>query len=278
MFAKLQNSIAAGVTALAMAIAPAASHAADRDDVIEFLEITGFDVALESISVGALTAPSMLGLEDNAFGKTWSDLVEQVFLVDEMKSQAIDILEQTLDQSLLDHAVAFYGSELGQRIVVSENLSHMDDDDLKQIAGEQLIALYEAQDDPRPEYFVRMSAAIDPENIGLQALQTIQVRFILAASRAGVIRSDIDEDMLWAQIRATEAEVLAAMEEGAKAAAAFTYQDFTADEIEAYTVALEHPDMQLVYELMNAVHYQVMGDRFNALSLRLGELQPSQDL
>ncbi|WP_370227509.1 DUF2059 domain-containing protein [Cognatishimia sp.] len=262
----------------AMTSFPVAVQAADRDDVENFLKVTGFDVALESIALGAETAPSMLGLEDNAFGQTWSNLVKEVFIVEDMNTQALDILEATLDQNLLDHAVTFYGSELGQRLVHAENLSHLDDDELKQVAGEQLLAFYEAKEDPRPAYFVRMGAAIDPENIGLQALQTIQVRFILAASRAGVIARDIDEEALWANIRANEAEVLAAIEEGAKASAAYTYQDFTADEVKAYTEALEHPDMQLVYELMNAVHYQVMGNRFEALSLRLGELQPSQDL
>lgn len=278
MFHKLRRMFSTAVVAGSVAFSPLIVQAADRADVQEFLEVTGFDVALDSIAVGAESAPSMLGLEDNAFGQTWSNLVKEVFIVEDMQTQALDILEETLDQRLLDHAVAFYGSDLGKRLVQAENLSHMDDDELKQIAGEQLLAFYEAREDPRPEYFVRMGAAIDPENIGLRALQTIQVRFILAASRAGVIAQDIDEEALWANIRANEAEVLAAIEEGAKASAAYTYQDFTSEEVLAYAEALEHPDMQLVYELMNAVHYQVMGNRFEALALRLGELQPSQDL
>ena len=278
MFHKLRRMFSTAVVAGSVALSPMIVQAADRADVQEFLEVTGFDVALDSIAVGAESAPSMLGLEDNAFGQTWSNLVKEVFIVEDMQTQALDILEETLDQKLLDHAVAFYGSDLGKRLVQAENLSHMDDDELKQIAGEQLLAFYEAKEDPRPEYFVRMGAAIDPENIGLRALQTIQVRFILAASRAGVIAQDIDEEALWANIRANEAEVLAAIEEGAKASAAYTYQDFTSEEVLAYAEALEHPDMQLVYELMNAVHYQVMRNRFEALALRLGELQPTQDL
>lgn len=278
MFHRLRRFVFASLVVGLAGLAGLPALSADRDDVVKFLEVTGFDVALESIAVGAEDAPSMLGLENNAFGQAWSNMVREVFVVEDMNTQALDILEQTLDQNLLDHAVGFYGSDLGERLVKAENLSHMDDDDLKQIAGEQLLALYDAQEDPRPEYFARMSDAIDPENVGLRAVQTIQVRFILAASRAGVIRQDIDEDALWAQIKANEPEVIASIEEGAKAAAAYTYQDFSTSEIQAYTEALEHPDMQLVYELMNAVHYQVMGDRFSALASRLGELQPSEDL
>lgn len=251
--------------------------AADRADVEAFLKTTGFDVAIESIAVGAETAPLMLGLEEDAFGKTWGTMVGQVFVVEDMKAEAAGILEATLDQALLDHAVEFYGSDLGQRLVVSENFSHMDDDELKQIAGTALMAEYLETEDPRPALFDRMSKAIDPDNLGLRALQTIQVRFIMSASYAGVI-PDVDEDMLWAQIKANEAEVLASIKEGARASNAYTYQGFTVSELEAYTEALEDPKMKRVYELMNAVHYQVMAGRFDALATKLGQIRPSEDL
>ena len=267
-----------GIAALVTITSSVSVFAADREDVVKFLEITGFDVALSSISIGAESAPSMLGLEDDAFGKTWTDLVRQTFIVEDMNEQALTILEETLDQELLDHTIAFYGSDLGKRLVAAENLAQLDDDDLKEIAGTQLLEIYEANGDPRESYFSRMYRAVDPKNTGLKAVQTIQVRFIIAASHAGVIRGNIDEDALWANIRANEAETLLAMEQGALASAAYTYQDFSADDMKAYAEALEHPNMRLVYELMNAVHYQVMGDRFAALALRLGELQPSQDL
>lgn len=278
MFQPIRNHFAGLIATLGCIGAACTVQAADRADVITFLEVTGFDVALESIALGAEDAPAMLGLEEDVFGQSWKRLAHEVFDVEDMKTQAIDILEATLEQRLLDHAVAFYGSDLGQRLVQTENLSHMDDDSLKQIAGRQLVDLYEASDDPRPAYFARMSDAIDPENIGLRAVQTIQVRFILAASRSGVIPQDIDEEMLWAQIRGNEAEVLAAIKDSAVAASAYTYQGFSPAEIETYVEALETHEMQLVYELMNAVHYQVMGDRFDALALRLDELEPSQDL
>ncbi|MCH2251223.1 MAG: hypothetical protein MK042_15665, partial [Cognatishimia sp.] len=67
------------VVAGSVALSPVIVQAADRADVQEFLEVTGFDVALDSIAVGAESAPSMLGLEDNAFGQTWSNLVKEVF-------------------------------------------------------------------------------------------------------------------------------------------------------------------------------------------------------
>ena len=46
----------------------------------------------------------------------------------------------------------------------------------------------------------------------------------------------------------------------------------------AYAEALEHPKMRKVYELMNAVQYEIMANRFEAVAARLADMQPSQDL
>ena len=262
----------------ATVIAATSAFAANREDVKSFLETTGFNVAIESIAVGAGGAPSMLGLEANDFGKTWSTLTEEIFVPEDMVEQALDLLEDRLDQDLLEFASDFYGSELGQRLVHAENLSHMDDDELKQIAGRQIVASMVEQGDPKIEYFQRMHVAIDPEGLGLKAVQVIQVRFLMAASRAGVIRQDLDEAMLWAQIDENEAATRLAIAEGAVAGAAYTYQDFTEADLETYTLALEDSRMQTVYEVMNAVHYQIMSDRMDELALHLDQLMPSEEL
>ena len=44
------------------------ARAADRDRIEAFLEVTGFDVALDSIASSASAAPQMLGLEAEQFG------------------------------------------------------------------------------------------------------------------------------------------------------------------------------------------------------------------
>lgn len=254
------------------------AQSAERSDIESFLKITGFDVAVKSIAEGAGDAPAILGLEDNAFGQRWTDLSKDTFDVAQMLDQAIIILSEKLEQDDLDHAVAFYESDLGQRLVQAENLSHFDDDDLKQIAGRQIVFDMVKEGDPKIEYFQRMNAAIDPEGWGLKAIQQIQVRFLVAASRAGVIRRDLDEGMLWAQIAENEGETRRAMQIASIAGSAYTYQGFSEDELEAYTIALEDPKMQSVYELMNAVHYRIMGDRFDDLAKHLNTLRPSEDL
>ncbi|SHG27155.1 DUF2059 domain-containing protein [Cognatishimia maritima] len=268
--------VAMSLTAVSLSFSSAA--AADREDVRGFLETTGFDVAIESIAVGAGGAPAMLGLEGNDFGKAWTDLTEETFVPEDMVERALDLLEERLDQDLLEHAADFYGSDLGQRLVQAENLSHMDDDELKQIAGRQLVAGMVEEGSPKLDYFQRMHVAIDPEGLGLKAIQAIQVRFLLAASRAGVIQMDLDEGMLWAQIEENESATRLAILEGAIAGAAYTYQDFSDDELEAYTIALEDSRMQTVYQIMNAVHYQILSERMDVLAVNLEKLMPVEEL
>ena len=60
--------------------------------------------------------------------------------------------------------------------------------------------------------------------------------------------------------------------------AAYTYQSFSDEELDAYAAALETPEMQELYELMNAVQYEVMANRFEALAARMGRMQPGQEL
>lgn len=254
------------------------AQAADRDNVAAFLNVTGFDVAIDSIALSATSAPDLLGMNQGDFGAQWTTVAEDVFDTDLMQNRAIDILEATLDDSLLAHAATFYASDLGQRLVLVENDSHLADDEEKNLVGNAMLADLEAQDDPRIDLFRRMSVAIDPNDIGPQAMTEIQVRFILAASYAGVIDLRTDEEGLRALLNENAADMAEAIETSSLANAAYTYRDFTLEELVAYTEALEHPNMMTVYELMNAVHFEVMSNRFEALALRMGDIQPVQDL
>ncbi len=254
------------------------AQAADRDNVAAFLKVTGFDVAIDSIALSATSAPDLLGMKQGDFGAQWTSVAEDVFDTSLMQNRAIDILEATLDDDLLAHAAAFYASDLGQRLVDVENDSHMADDEEKDLVGNAMLADMEENNDPRIDLFRRMSDAIDPSDIGPQAMTEIQVRFILAASYAGVIDLRTDEEGLRALLKENSDEMAEAIETSSLANAAYTYRDFSLEELIDYTEALEHPDMMIVYELMNAVHFEVMSNRFEVLALRMGDIQPVQDL
>ena len=98
--------------------------AAERTQIVEFMQVTGFDVSLESLRVSARDAPTMLGLDADDFGLSWTRLADRLFEPEALKRDALEILQQALQDDVLEHAAAFYGSELGQRLVVAENESH----------------------------------------------------------------------------------------------------------------------------------------------------------
>ena len=100
----------------------------------------------------------------------------------------------------------------------------------------------------------------------------------MAASHAGVLDYQIDEGALRAVIRNQEDEMRENMVEAGLANAAFTYRDLSLEELEDYTEALETPKMQRVYELMNAIQYEIMANRFEVLAARMAETHPGQEL
>ncbi len=260
-----------------LAVTPAQAQQNDRLEA--FLEVTGFDVALESIKLSAESAPLMIGLEADDFGSEWTRLVEEVFDTDEMHDMALDILAQTLDDDLLSHAVEFYASDLGQRLVAAENASHMkEDDDLKRESGEQIISGLVRLGAPRLEELKRLNAATGSEDSSVRAIQEVQVRFLMAAAGAGVIELRMEEADLREALKSQEGELRRSLQASALASSAYTYQAFSDDEVAAYADALEDPMMGQVYELMNAVQFEIMANRYEAMADEMSRLQPSQDL
>ena len=260
-------------------IAVSSAHAADRSRVKDFLTVTGFDVSLDSIRLSADSAPTLLGMDANDFGFQWTLMANEVFASDIMREFAVDILSETLTDKLLDHAANFYASDLGARLVEVENKSYMtDDDDLKSESGEAIVDGLIRIGSPRIEVLKRMNAASDSTGSSLQAIQEVQVRFLMAAAGAGVIELQLEESDLRELLATNEPELRLSMQASALAGSAYTYQAFSDAEVEAYTQALEHPDMKVVYNLMNAVQFEVMADRYEALALRMTNLKPSEDL
>jgi hypothetical protein len=268
------------LTVAALMMPGAAARAGEREDIERFLEITGFDAALDSISFSAESAPDMLGLDPGAFGADWRRLSGQVFDREVMRAMALEILTATLDRDMLDHAVGFYATDLGQRLVKAENASHLDEDDeARQYKGRVLADdLKSSGETARLETYHRMLDAIDASSNGIRAWQEIQVRFLLTAGAAGVIELKVDEQGLRNLLAGQEDELKEAMRVSGLAAAAWTYRGFSTEELDVYVQALTDPLMQKVYELLNAVQYEITANRFEVLAVRMAKLHPVEDI
>ena len=264
--------------AMLASITPSA-QAADAKQVDSFLKVTGFDVALESIRLSADSAPEMLGINAQEFGSEWSRLVSEVFDTDVMLDMGIGILSKTLSEQALDHASAFYATDLGQRLVMAENGSHMEEDEAtKAEAGNAILSGLERIKSPRVALLTRLNDASDVEDSSVRAIQEVQIRFLMAAANAGVIKLQMEEPDLREVLRAQEPEMRASIKNKALASSAYTYQAFSDEEVQKYAAALEDPKMQEVYALMNAVQFEIMANRYEVVAQRLAGMQPSQEL
>ena len=272
----LLRHLFAGVTAVAVSVGPAI--AAERAKIAAFMEVTGFDVALESMRLSASQAPMLLGLTEDNFGEDWTRLADEIFASEGLRSDALDILEQTMDDDMLNHAAAFYASELGQRLVQAENRAHMDDSPDSAREGEEIAAALIEEGSPKIEYFRDMSTAIGSIENSIRSITEVQVRFLMAAQGAGLTDTDWDAEELRAVLLSRSEEMAQAMGIGSVTNAAHTYQDFSDDEMKAYLDALREPLMQRVYELMNAVQFQLQVERFEVLAARMVDLYPEQDI
>jgi hypothetical protein len=275
--------MALGVLLLTLALGQAvplrAQEAPNRDRLEAFLSVTGFDKALESIALSAGDAPLMLGRDVSEFGGDWSRSVAEIFDTDLMHDMAISILARALEDDLLTHAVDFYASDLGQRLVAVENAAHLSDDaEAARADGEQIIADLVRTGAPRLIILQRMGPAIDPQNTSVRAVEEIQVRFLLSASAAGVLPMELDEPALRSLMADQRGELRQRMRQSGLIHAAHVYQSFSDDDLEAYVAALEHPKMQRVYELMNGIQYEIMANRFEVLARRMADLHPGEEL
>jgi hypothetical protein len=258
---------------------PPSVQAADRGKVEAFLEVTGFDVALDSIALSAGDAPSMLGLSASDFGSDWTRLSRSVFDKGKMRELALEILTQTLEDDALGHAADFYASDLGQRLVAAENAAHLvEESETKQIAGQRIIAELVKSGSTRVALYHRMGQAIDAAGSGLKSVQEIQFRFLMAASAAGIIELQLDAQGLRALQRDQESEMRMSMRASNLAASAYTYQGFSDADLKLYVEALETPLMQRVYELLNAVQFEITANRFEELAFRMKELGQGEDI
>ena len=255
------------------------ARAADRDQVEAFLTTTGFDVALQSIALSAENAPMMLGREPGDFGADWTRMADRVFDTDVMHSMAVSILVETLDQQDLMHAVEFYASDLGQRLVAAENASHMiEDRSGKRDEGQALFSRLVSDGSEKVALFQRMDDAISTEDAAVRAVEEIQVRFLMAASAAGVLDRPLDEGALRAALAEGRDALRIELRANSLASAAYTYRDFSADDLRAYAEALEEPRMRRVYELLNAVQHEIMANRFEVLAIEMAKLAPQEEL
>lgn len=268
------------VATLTSGVMSTGAHAQGASDakIRDFLEVTGFDVAIASIQQSAMAGPALTGSAPDKFSHNWVRLAKQVFAPEQMVEDAVQMIEAVMPEALLDHGIAFYGSALGQHIVAVENESHMEEDATKQAAGEELVQQLIDENSPRLDVFKAMSASIGSADVAIRSIVEIQVRYLMAAAAAGANDLQIDEADLRAMLLEQQGEMRRNIEINGLVSNAYAYRDLSDQELIDYLSALQDPQMRQVYEVLNAVQYEIMADRYEKLAAELGGLQPETEL
>jgi hypothetical protein len=262
----------------ALMLVTSGAFAADRDASRDFLEVTGFDVAIRSMQQDAMSGPGIAGTAPDAFGAQWVELAREVFDPDAMVERSLDMMEAILPDDLLEHGAGFYASDLGQRLVAAENESQGLSSAERFSAGEVIMADLSANNPARLEEYDLMMKAIGGVDSSVNALIEIQVRYLMAAMAAGGEDVDLSEAELREVLQQQAGELRQSMAEYSLLGAAYVYRDFSNADVVAYRKALEAEDMKQVYEILNGIQFQVMSERYEAMAGRLGGLEPQQDI
>lgn len=264
--------------AAAVLVTASGAFASDEDQIRSFLKITGFDVAIESIQLGAMAGPGMTGEDPEVFGRQWQELAREVFEPDAMVEDAIEMLAAVLPQDVLDHGMAFYESPLGQRLVEVENESHMTDDAVKYTEGAEIVADLLEAGDLRVQLYKAMGDAIGSTDVAIRSLIEIQVRYLMAAMAAGASDLELDEDDLRGILQSQSDQMREGIEENSLIANAYAYRAIGEADLIDYLAALQDPRMGQVYEILNAVQFEIMANRYETMASRLDELAPETEL
>ncbi|WP_298491759.1 hypothetical protein [uncultured Maritimibacter sp.] len=270
------------MTGAAMAVAAicfgAALAAADRDSSREFLEVTGFDVAITALQQGAMNGPGIAGSDPDAFGSEWVRLAREVFEPEAMIDETLDMMEAIMPQDLVDHGIAFYGRPLGQKLVAAENAAQTADPDVQYAEGELIVTRLADENPARLNEYRLMADAIGGVDSSVRAVIELQVRYLTSAMAAGASDIQYSADELRAILEQQEPQLRDAIQSSGVLASAYVYREFTDEEVVAYREALEEPEMMQVYEILNGIQYEIMGDRYGKLAARLSDLAPQQDI
>lgn len=264
--------------AAAVLMTASGAFASDEDQIRNFLKITGFDVAIESIQLGAMAGPGMTGEDPDVFGRQWQELAREVFEPDAMVDDAVEMLAAVLPQDVLDHGMSFYESPLGQRLVEVENESHLTDDDVKYTEGAEIMAELLEAGDLRVQLYQAMGDAIGSTDVAIRSLIEIQVRYLMAAMAAGASDLELDEDDLRGILNSQSDRMREGIEENSLIANAYAYRTVDEADLIDYLSALQDPRMGQVYEVLNAVQFEIMANRYEVMASRLDELSPEQEL
>lgn len=237
----------------------ALGRALKLDEIVDVMRAEGADY-------GGELDTELLG---GSGGARWKAAVATIYNADRMRAQ----LDRTLEAELADEPekleamVAFFGSDLGQRILTLEiSARRALLDDAVEEAAQVMAADLEADRTPRFDQLTRFAEANDLIESNVMGAMNANLAFYRGLADGGAFGTAMTEADMLADIWAQEADIRQETRDWLFPYLALAYQPLPDADLDAYIRFSETPEGQA----MNAALFKAFDAMFTAISRELG--------
>ena len=167
----------------------------------------------------------------------WRERLGQIYALPLMRQLFVDTLQQQLaqDRDTLRDGLAFFGSELGQRILTLEVEARRTlTDEVAEEAAKLSFAEMQAASDPRVEMIYRLAELNDLVEANVVMTLNANLAFLKAAGQGGAAGEGMDEEQMLSMIWVREEAVRADAEAWIYPYLTFSYASLRDEELEKY--------------------------------------------
>ena len=241
-----------------------------RADTLAMLDAVGMEQSFE-IMVQAGTRDGR-GLEDDLFpgrgGGSWSSVVDRIYTPDALRAVFHSgFPEDRLSEDRAGEILAFFSSDLGQRIVAGELAAWAAiTDQAVEDAANEVYFQHLANADPRLDLLNRFTEVNGFVDFNVMGALNANFAFLRGMSDGGAYERPVPQDMILTQVWQSEPEIREDTVLWLYSFQLLAYADLTNAELEAY-IAFSETEAGQLYNSTVFAGYDAV---FSEMSYRLG--------
>ena len=202
-------------------------------------------------------------------GPGWAEAVDRIYAVDRLHSDFVATLQDALggDAETLEDILAFYRSDLGQRVVALEieaRRAFLDEaaEDAARVAADRR----RADRDPRADQIARFIAAGDLLEMNVAGALTGNLAFMTGMNDSGAYGPGMPQDKLLQDVWGQEAQIREDTQSWLNAYLGLAYQPLDDADLDSYIAFMESPAGQR----LNGALFVAFDRVFRGVSYDLG--------
>lgn len=202
-------------------------------------------------------------------GPAWPEAVSRIYDIPSLRARFDAVLQAELgdEPEVLAELMAFYGTELGARVVgleIDARRAFIDDaaEDAARVAADKR----RADRDPRHDQLERFIAAGDLLEMNVAGALSGNLAFLTGMNETGVYGQPMPQDQIMADVWGQEAQIRDDTESWLHAYLGLAYQPLTEAEMDSYIAFMESP----AGKRLNAALFLAYDQVFRQVSLDLG--------